>query len=461
MDKNTNYNPLFEPPERKDYYDVDEIQKDAGNKDTIVNYNHQSKKIRHGNMFLLFFCLSTILLIVCVFLLFTVRHWSTECRNSRSDGYPETYCYNHNLYCEAFDPETYVSEQTVSWTGIHETISFPVGGGTEQVGICYGNCFGLTGCTSMGACYGYCTGPRINTIYLQGLEHKTQDERSTGISDILATLIDKEFDGLNEINSNAVEEVFRSYTGDDNKFIYANNENDSEKGICSSIENSGIFQSIQPFRRNKANPYYNLPYEYLKNTNKAINLQNGFDPKTTLPVSLLGATAQSVSWSCVDPGFIYPCNGRVQHGTSYCYPDGTSCVPFCNHGHNDADFASLGPSLGLTNVQLPKGGFYQTNGMGSQIESSNYRGIVGYYDSKPYTVGSIDGQYSNTTDGNQNINQFSQPGNASAATKNTGYIQDLVFCGGTSLTIDTNNNNYSNPLASSYPNFNSKKRIGF
>ena len=109
--------------------------------DKNTNYNHQLKKNRHGNMFLLFFCLSTILLIVCVFLLFTVRHWNTECRNSRSDGYPETYCYNHNLYCEAFDPETYVSEQTVSWTGIYETISFPVKGDIKQVGICYGNCF--------------------------------------------------------------------------------------------------------------------------------------------------------------------------------------------------------------------------------------------------------------------------------------------------------------------------------
>ena len=426
--------------------------------DTIVN--HQRNKNRHGNMFLLFFCLSTILLIVCVFLLFTVRHWSTECRNSRSDGYPETYCYNHNLYCEAFDPETYVSEQTVSWTGMYETISFPVGGDIKQVGICYGNCFGLTGCISMGACYGYCTGPDINTIYLQGLEFKTQDERSTAIADILATLIDKEFDGLNEINSNAVEEIFRSYTGDDNKFIYANNENDSEKGICSSIEKSGIFQTIQPFRRNKANPYYNLPYEHLKNTNKAINLQNGFDPKTTLPVSLLGATSQSVSWSCVDPGFIYPCNGRVQHGTSYCYPDGTSCVPFCNHGHNDADFKNAEvKSIGLVKNL---GGYYQINGMGSQIESTNYHGNVGTT-TKPYTVGSIDGKYSGTAYGNQNINQFPQagtPGSVTGAQTNGGYIQQLVFCGGTSPTIDTNNN-YSNPLASSYPNFNSKKRIGF
>ena len=389
------------------------------------------------NSFVVFISMAAAFTLIVVMLLFIISHWDNECRHSRSDGQTVKFCYNDNLYCAIADPKQKVAESSISFrTQTQDTLSF---GQQFQIGICYGSCVPETSnCISFGSQeIGYCT-DSDNLIYLKGAI--TEPNFSNIAANLIASYIQETQDDL---------EAFV----DEDEIIFVNQTTNSNiDEITSSAGTNGIFGKTSiPFESKQNESFFQPANENLLNVNKRLKNLNAFR-KIESPSEAEGL---SQTWACVDPSFIYPCNGRVFDGISmYCYKDGTSCVKFCSHGYHNIvydDITAAGNCAGVRNLDNNKG-YYQTTGFGSGLENSSFKEQP--YGADPntgkYTLGSIE-RPGETIPASRQISQ-------SQAAEN--YLQENVFCGG---ITPGSTNNADDPINSLYPTPSSKGpyTIGF
>ena len=374
-----------------------------------------------SNSFIVFISLAAIFTLITAILLFIISHWDNDCRHSRSDGQTVKFCYNDNLYCALADPEQKVASASISFRqDTEDTLSF----GTQfQIGLCYGSCVPETSnCISFGSeDLGYCTGP--NTVYLKGAVGQTTFPNTAGalISSLIEVIPDTQLESF--VNN---DEII---------FVSEGNTNDIQP-ITSSVGANGIFGNQSPlnFETKQNENFFQPANENLLNVNKRLKNINAFRKIDSPTV----AEGLSQTWACVDPGFVYPCNGRIFDGISlYCYEDGTCCVKFCSHGYYNITYENLtqsGNCAGVTNLNNGAG-YYQTIGFGTNLENSSYKTSAD--PENKYSKGPVDNP-GNIPFGQQ-ISRDNLPNN---------YLQDRVFCGGNAPGICNVTNG---PINSAYP----------
>ena len=374
------------------------------------------------NSFIVFISMASIFIIVVLILLFTIRHHDNECRHSRSDGQTVKFCYNDNLYCAIANSEQLVAVGSMSLRqDTEDTICF----GTDfQIGLCYGSCVPETSnCISFGSQeLGYCTD--TSTVYLKGAVSDP-----TNFPNVAGSLISSLID-----DTQTNMEVFLDEDEDEIIFV-ANGTNNEFTSIISTVGTNGIFgQTSIPFQTKQNENFFQPANENLLNVNKRLKNINAFRKIESPTV----AEGLSQTWACVDPGFVFPCNGRIFDGISlFCYADGTCCVKFCSHGYYNTTYENLTKSDTNSGVGKldPGQGYYQTTGFGTNLENSSYKPKASV--ENKYSKGSVETPGNIPSD--QQIAQSSLPNN---------YLQDRVFCAGTAPGIC---NVISGPINSSYP----------
>lgn len=382
--------------------------------------------------FLIFTTFAGIYIFIMLLLCLQVSHFNNECEHSRSEGKPKKYCYHDNLHCKEEDVIAWkfeVNKDEISFRTVvdQENIFF---GDYLEIGICYGACPPATGCHYFdeGKHTGYCIEEDSNIIYSQ-----PRFMSAEGTVMLMSDLINR------YKKENNIPDIDFSVTQRDQDpfFEFVNS---ISPDLSSSSGSNGIFgnkiKKMSAFKDEKRSSL--AVSEFLLNTNEILRNTGGFEDITSLDQ----AKELEKNFFCVDPGFIFPCNGRkfVKDKNKYCNERNgsyTDCVCFCSYDTTNGNFNSAvlensdsDTFNGIKN-RGSKEGFYQTTGIGLKLEQNTFKikpgNLINNYSIGPAVPGQGGGNF---------------PSLGSA------YIQDRVFCGGNK---EKSTNNFNKAEDSKFP----------